>query len=205
MKPAAAEDQRRAGELPPQIGHGLLPIHTSCRQPDEHLDGVALRPVVLPERHPAEDRQSGRPELVEQLEDGELPGRQPPAQTPLLVSEPTVYSFGDSAELGDYGWYRDNSGSKTHPVGQKKPNAWGLYDMHGNVLEWCADWYSAGYYANSLMDDPPGPASGSPRVVRGGSWFLTAWGCRSAFRFPFSPEFRYGELGFRVARSPSGR
>ena len=82
----------------------------------------------------------------------------------------TRFSFGDEkAMLGRFAWFDGNSGEKTHPVGQKQPNPWGLYDMHGNVWEWCADWY-ANSYANAGDTDPLGPSSGSERVLRGGSW-----------------------------------
>jgi formylglycine-generating enzyme required for sulfatase activity len=111
----------------------------------------------------------------------------------------TKYSFGDAeASLGDYAWYAGNAGSKTHPVGEKKPNAWGLYDMHGNVWEWCADWYEQGYYSQSLPDDPTGPSSGSDRVCRGGGWGTRASYCPSAIRFRSPPALRLDLFGFRV-------
>ncbi len=114
----------------------------------------------------------------------------------------TRYYFGDDAgALAEYAWYRGNSGFRPHRVGQKRPNAWGLYDMHGNVSEWCSDWYSSDYYANSPLEDPAGPESGSLRVHRGGSWLFTAGICRSADRYWFTPGYRGSDLGFRVAFS----
>ena len=112
----------------------------------------------------------------------------------------TRYCFGDEESgLGEYAWYSANSGNKTHPVGEKKPNAWGLYDMHGNVWEWCQDWYNNGYYGKSPMDDPTGAATGSFRVLRGGFWGRDAGCCRSAYRRGIAPGYRYDFLGLRVS------
>jgi formylglycine-generating enzyme required for sulfatase activity len=112
----------------------------------------------------------------------------------------TKYSFGDDvSRLGDYGWFGDNSDSKTHPVGEKKPNAWGLYDMHGNVWEWCQNRYGA--YPSGSATDPTSATSGSFRVDRGGGWINDARNCRSASRGRLSPGYRRNVLGFRVLRS----
>jgi len=116
----------------------------------------------------------------------------------------TRYSFGnDASHLGEYAWYVDNSERRTHRVGQKRANPWGLYDMHGNVWEWCSDWYASDYYANSPVNDPQGPASGSLRVRRGGAWRDGAGGCRSAHRLGLGPGRRITYLGFRVALVPA--
>ena len=101
--------------------------------------------------------------------------------------------YGGNGNLGDMGWYDGNSGSETHPVGQKQANAWGFHDMHGNVYEWCGDWY--GDYG-SATTDPAGPASGGARVLRGGGWCSLGRFCRSAYRSRSSP----GERGIRGLR-----
>jgi formylglycine-generating enzyme required for sulfatase activity len=114
----------------------------------------------------------------------------------------TRYSFGnDAASLGDYAWITGNSGGKTHPVGQKRPNAFNLYDMHGNVYEWCQDVYSADYYRASPPADPPGPVGASARVVRGGGWDYNPRYARSANRLRDAPGDRVDDLGFRLARA----
>jgi formylglycine-generating enzyme required for sulfatase activity len=117
----------------------------------------------------------------------------------------TRFSFGDApASLGQYAWYFSNSGNKTHPVAQKRPNAWGLYDMHGNVWEWCEDWYEANYYANSPGADPLAPPQASDRVIRGGGWSINPQVGRAANRGGLAPGYRYEYLGFRAARVRSG-
>jgi formylglycine-generating enzyme required for sulfatase activity len=109
---------------------------------------------------------------------------------------------GDFAgDLDAMAWYAKNSGGTPHPVGTKQPNAWGLYDMHGNVAEWCADWYDS--YPSGSITDPAGPASGALRVNRGGSWLVTEEFCRSAARWRNPHQFRDHFLGFRLALSSS--
>jgi len=135
----------------------------------------------------------------------------------------------DAAGLGDDAWFSENADGRLHPVGEKRANAWGLYDMHGNCWEWCADWNAAGYYEQltgalaaaassseraasggqqrasgvqqSASENPSGPKTGSSRVIRGGSWCDPAGYCRSAYRNRDWPSYRYDFLGFRLSRT----
>ncbi|MGQ9573931.1 MAG: formylglycine-generating enzyme family protein [Thermoguttaceae bacterium] len=122
----------------------------------------------------------------------------------------TEYSFGnDPARLKRYAWFKgDCPLRRPYPVGQKEPNPWGLFDMYGNVCEWCNDFYQEDYYQHSPTHDPRGPQTGQGRVLRGGSWFSSAEECRSAYRLYEDPVYRdicfardvHGLIGFRCVR-----
>jgi formylglycine-generating enzyme required for sulfatase activity len=118
----------------------------------------------------------------------------------------TKYGCGDdAADLVRFAWFKPHSGGKTHPVGEKLPNRWGLYDMHGNVWQWCQDYYGATYYRESPRKDPRGPATGTTRVLRGGAWDSTPEKCGAAYRFQEFPVysdacFGADSYGFRRVR-----
>ena len=114
----------------------------------------------------------------------------------------TLWHFGDNkAQLVEYAWYDENSDDETHPVGQKKPNAWGLYDMHGNVFEWCQDWFDKVYYRKSPDTHPHAPDAGADRALRGGSWAHPEQIARAAHRHAVDPRGRAVNFGFRCLSS----
>ena len=107
----------------------------------------------------------------------------------------------DEAKLGDYAWFVDNSEEKTHPVGEKKPNGLGIYDMTGNVWEWCQDLHDDNYYKKSPVKNPQGPPRGQARVTRSGSWASKSWELRATARGRIFPENKNPGLGFRLVLS----
>jgi formylglycine-generating enzyme required for sulfatase activity len=112
----------------------------------------------------------------------------------------TTDRYAGADALGDVAWYGDNSGSTTHPVGQKRQNAWGVYDMLGNLQEWCQDWYGTSYYSSSPVENPAGPSSGQNRILRGGSFYGSARYVRVSIRVSNVPGYRHVSIGFRVVR-----
>ena len=127
-----------------------------------------------------------------------------------LAGSTGKYCFGDDESLlENYAWYSENSNGQTHPVGEKKPNNWDLHDMHGNVLEWCSDWYSGDYYAGldekGEATNPQGSTNRAHRVLRGGSWFSYLSNARAVYRYFNLPANRDLDIGFRVVccRPPS--
>ena len=116
----------------------------------------------------------------------------------------TIWSFSNEpAQIKDYAWFSQNAVSQTRPVGQLKPNAWGLYDMHGNVWEWCQDVYHQDFYGRSrqIVSNPLSSDGGWSRVLRGGSWNCEPVFMRSAYRYSYDHAFRHSSIGFRLART----
>lgn len=182
---------------------GANPYTQERSNPYYNLPGMAER-ITRP-NHPATVSWNDAQEFITKLNEMENTTRyRLPTEAEweyvARAGTTTAYSFGDNAdELSNYAWYGegfDHGG--THPVGLKRPNPWGLYDVHGNAWEWVQDWFNPNYYSISTTQDPVGPEAGAERVVRGGSWHITANSWRSAFRRDYKPDYRGISIGFRI-------
>ena len=187
---------------------GSSPFALDRSNPYYNLPGMAAR--ITKPTHPATVSWIDAQEFIARLNQKEGHNRyrlptEAEWEYAARAGTTTAYSFGDDArQLGRHAWHgEDFATGGSHPVGQKPANAWGLHDVHGNAWEWVQDWYDDRYYASSPELDPPGPRTGSGRVVRGGSWHVTAGGWRSAFRKLYEPGYRGISIGFRVARTVS--
>ncbi len=183
---------------------GSSPFTLDRSNPFYNLPGMAAR-ITRP-THPATVSWNDAQEFIGRLNQKEGHNRyrlptEAEWEYAARAGTTTTYSFGDDAkQLGEYAWYgEDFASGGSHPVGQKKPNPWGLHDVHGNAWEWVQDWYVDSPGKAGPATDPTGPATGSARVVRGGSWHVTSNGWSSSIRKPYAPDYRGISIGFRVA------
>jgi formylglycine-generating enzyme required for sulfatase activity len=182
---------------------GSNPYTLDRSNPYYNLPGMAER-ITRPD-HPATVSWNDAQEFIKRLNAKEKLNRyrlptEAEWEYAARAGTTTAYSFGDNkSDLSRYAWHSENfSDGGTHPVGQKQPNPWGLYDIHGNAWEWVQDRYSDDYYAKSPAADPKGPDSGNQYVVRGGSWHVTSDSWRSSFRKPYAADYRGISIGFRL-------
>ncbi len=196
---AVTQGQRRAvmGTNPSRFKGDDLPVEqVSWYDAVEFCNGLSAREGLTPAY-----RISGKSVDWARSADGYRLPTESEWEYSCRAGTSTRFWSGDSdSDLGRVGWFGSNSGGETRPVGGKPSNAWGLYDVHGNVWEWCWDWH--GDYPSGSVTDPAGPSSGADRVLRGGSWDSSlARSCRSANRNHDDPGLRYYTLGLRPARS----
>lgn len=182
---------------------GFNPFTLDRSNPYYNLPGMKER-ITKPD-HPATVSWNDAQEFTKKLNEKEGHNRyRLPTEAEWEITcragTTTAYSFGNKiVDLEKYAWYgEDFTNGGSHPVGQKLPNSWGFYDMHGNAWEWVSDWFDKDYYTKSLSIDPKGPESGSQHVVKGGSWHQTSTSWRSSFKKGYAPDYRGISIGFRI-------
>jgi formylglycine-generating enzyme required for sulfatase activity len=172
-----------------------------CKDTFKQVNGVSMCPHHPVEQVSWDDAQDFITKL-NQKQDGYLYRLPTEAEWEYAAraGTTTAYFFGNGTnEINGYAWYSSNSGGQTHEVAKLRPNAWGLYDMAGNVWQWVQDWY--GDYSRSSQENPEGPAGGSHRGIRGGGWYTVAQSLRSAYRNDNAPGAQFYDLGFRLVRT----